>query len=87
MATQSRLVGALATTFLFRGEVGNKMDQKMRMKAGVKKGRSRRHHGSGSTEARRFRNSLMTCGSPEFNSFSDMSVDSLMTCWSSPESV
>ena len=43
MATQSRLVGALATTFLFRGEVGNKMDQKMRMKAGVKKGRSRRH--------------------------------------------
>ncbi len=47
----------------------------------AKKGRSRRHCGSGSNEARRFGNSLMTCGSLEFNSFSDMSVDSLMTGW------
>ena len=77
-----RLVEALAATFLFRGEVGNKMGQKMRMKVGVRKGRSRRHRGSGSTKVRRFRNSLMTCGSPEFDSFSDMLVDSLMTCWS-----
>jgi len=53
----------------------------MRRKMEAKKGRSRRHCGSGSNEARRFGNSLMTCGSLEFNSFSDMSVDSLMTGW------
>ena len=78
-----RLVGALAATFLFRGEVRNKMGQKMRMKVGVKKGRNRRHRRSGSTDVRRFGNSLMTCGSLEFDSFSDMLVDSLMTCRSS----
>src|SRR6266545_2138925 len=54
---------ALATTFLFRGEVRNKTGQKFEGRWEPKKGRSRRHCRSGSTKVRRFGNSLMTCGS------------------------
>ncbi len=78
-----RLVGALAATFLFRGEVGNKTGQKCEGRWKPKRAEVGGTMENGGTEARRFRNSLMTCGSLEFNSFSNMSIDSLMTCWSS----